>query len=171
MVNNHTDISNEPIDKDLKIGELIEIKMLSVNDGKLSYKVERVRIAGFLYRKWILNNFYGRYITVIMTIEELSKLANINDVNVIGVKASSGKEKEVENKIEKMIGNKYYNNLESRARKITGNLDTKSTEGVMSTLREYVNDYNKTLIMITHNDNIAKEADICIKIKDGKISN
>ncbi len=51
----------------------------------------------------------------------------------------------------------------------TGNLDTKSTEEVMSILRECVNDYNQTLIMITHNDMIAREADICIKIQDGTI--
>ena len=53
----------------------------------------------------------------------------------------------------------------------TGNLDTKSTEKVMSILRECVNDYNQTLIMITHNEMIAREADICIKIKDGTIMN
>ncbi|MCC0630805.1 MULTISPECIES: ABC transporter ATP-binding protein [unclassified Clostridioides] len=53
----------------------------------------------------------------------------------------------------------------------TGNLDTKSTKEVMSILRECVNDYNQTLIMITHNDMIAKEADICIKIQDGTIMN
>lgn len=53
----------------------------------------------------------------------------------------------------------------------TGNLDTKSTEEVMSILRECVNDYNQTLIMITHNDTIAREADICIKIQDGAIVN
>jgi len=53
----------------------------------------------------------------------------------------------------------------------TGNLDTKSTEEVMSILRECVNDYNQTLIMITHNDMIAREADICIKIQDGTIMN
>ena len=53
----------------------------------------------------------------------------------------------------------------------TGNLDTKSTEKVMTILRECVNDYNQTLIMITHNDMIAREADICIKIKDGTIMN
>lgn len=116
LVNNHTDGTNEPIDKNLKIGDLIEIKIPSVNDEKLSYKVEKVRIAGFLDRKWILNNFNVRMLTVIMPIEELSKLTNINDVNVIGVKASSGKEKEVENKIEKIIGKKDYNNLESRGK-------------------------------------------------------
>ncbi|MCC0715042.1 ABC transporter ATP-binding protein [Clostridioides sp. ES-S-0077-01] len=53
----------------------------------------------------------------------------------------------------------------------TGNLDTKSTKEVMSILRECVNDYNQTLIMITHNDMIAREADICIKIQDGTIMN
>lgn len=51
----------------------------------------------------------------------------------------------------------------------TGNLDTKSTDEVMSILRECVNDYNQTLIMITHNDMIAREADVCIKIQDGTI--
>ncbi|MGO0883093.1 ABC transporter permease [Clostridioides difficile] len=116
LVNNHTDGTNEPIDKNLKIGDLIEIKIPSVNDGKPSYKVEKVRIAGFLDRKWILNNYSVRMMTVIMPIEELSKLTNINDVNVIGVKASSGKEKKVENEIEKIMGNKDRNNLESRAK-------------------------------------------------------
>ncbi len=41
----------------------------------------------------------------------------------------------------------------------TGNLDSKTTEEVMSLLRSTVSELNQTLLMITHDENIAKEAD------------
>ena len=51
----------------------------------------------------------------------------------------------------------------------TGNLDSKTTEEVMSLLRSTVKDLNQTLLMITHDENIAKQADGLITISDGKI--
>ena len=51
----------------------------------------------------------------------------------------------------------------------TGNLDSKSTEEIMSILKMYNRDFNQTIIMITHNLEIAKEADRIITIQDGKI--
>lgn len=51
----------------------------------------------------------------------------------------------------------------------TGNLDSKSTEEIMSILKMSNRDFNQTIIMITHNLEIAKEADIIITIQDGKI--
>ena len=51
----------------------------------------------------------------------------------------------------------------------TGNLDSKTTEEVMSLLRSTVKDLNQTLLMITHDENIAKQADRLITISDGKI--
>ena len=51
----------------------------------------------------------------------------------------------------------------------TGNLDTKSTEEIMSILKMSNRDFNQTIIMITHNLEIAKEADRIITIQDGKI--
>ncbi|CEN79495.1 ABC transporter ATP-binding protein [Paraclostridium sordellii] len=53
----------------------------------------------------------------------------------------------------------------------TGNLDTKTTEEVMDLLKTSIRKYNQTLIMITHNENIAKKADRIITIVDGKLSN
>ena len=41
----------------------------------------------------------------------------------------------------------------------TGNLDSKSTEEIMSILKMSNRDFNQTIIMITHNLEIAKEAD------------
>lgn len=53
----------------------------------------------------------------------------------------------------------------------TGNLDTKTTEEVMELLKTSIRKYNQTLIMITHNENIAKKADRIITIVDGRLSN
>ncbi|MEG2983850.1 MAG: ABC transporter ATP-binding protein [Peptostreptococcaceae bacterium] len=53
----------------------------------------------------------------------------------------------------------------------TGNLDTKTTEEVMDLLKTSIRKYNQTLIMITHNEAIAKKADKIISIVDGKILN
>ena len=51
----------------------------------------------------------------------------------------------------------------------TGNLDSKSTEEIMSIFKMSNRDFNQTIIMITHNLEIAKEADRIITIQDGKI--
>lgn len=51
----------------------------------------------------------------------------------------------------------------------TGNLDSKSSEEVMSMLKMCNQSYGQTVIMITHNLNIAKQADRIITISDGKI--
>ena len=51
----------------------------------------------------------------------------------------------------------------------TGNLDSKSTEEIMSILKMSNRDFNQTIIMITHHPEIAKEADRIITIQDGKI--
>ncbi|MRZ81833.1 ATP-binding cassette domain-containing protein [Paeniclostridium sordellii] len=51
----------------------------------------------------------------------------------------------------------------------TGNLDSKTTDEVMNLLNSCVEEFGQTLVMITHNNEIAKMADVCIEIRDGKI--
>lgn len=51
----------------------------------------------------------------------------------------------------------------------TGNLDSKSSEEVMSMLKMCNQSDGQTVIMITHNLDIAKQADRIITISDGKI--
>jgi putative ABC transport system ATP-binding protein len=51
----------------------------------------------------------------------------------------------------------------------TGNLDTKTESEVLNLLKESQKKYNQTIIMITHNMEIAKYADKIIKIEDGFI--
>lgn len=51
----------------------------------------------------------------------------------------------------------------------TGNLDSKNSKEILELLKFSNKEYHQTLIMITHDANIAKEADRVIKIEDGKI--
>ncbi len=51
----------------------------------------------------------------------------------------------------------------------TGNLDSKSSDEIVSLLKKSNKDYKQTIIMITHNMEIAKAADRIIKIEDGKL--
>ncbi len=51
----------------------------------------------------------------------------------------------------------------------TGNLDSKSSNEIVELLKKSNKEYNQTIIMITHNMEIAQVADRIIKIEDGKI--
>lgn len=51
----------------------------------------------------------------------------------------------------------------------TGNLDSKSSDEIVALLRKMNKEFGQTIIMITHNMEIAKDADRIIKLEDGKI--
>ena len=51
----------------------------------------------------------------------------------------------------------------------TGNLDSKASKEIMDILKISNKKYNQTIIMITHDLELSKEADRIIKLEDGKI--
>lgn len=51
----------------------------------------------------------------------------------------------------------------------TGNLDSKASDEIVELLKRSNRDYKQTIIMITHDMEIAKHANRIIKIEDGKI--
>lgn len=53
----------------------------------------------------------------------------------------------------------------------TGNLDSKTSQNVLSLLKRSNQLLGQTLVMITHNNQIAQLADYMIQIEDGKIVN
>lgn len=53
----------------------------------------------------------------------------------------------------------------------TGNLDSKSSKEIIELLQKANKEYKQTIIMITHNLEIAKLADRILHIEDGKIKN
>ena len=52
----------------------------------------------------------------------------------------------------------------------TGNLDSKNSQEIISLLKFSNQKYNQTLIVITHDENIALQADRIIAIEDGRIT-
>lgn len=52
----------------------------------------------------------------------------------------------------------------------TGNLDSQNSEEIMSLLKLFNKKFNQTLIIITHDERIALQADRIISIEDGKIA-
>ena len=51
----------------------------------------------------------------------------------------------------------------------TGNLDSKTSADVLGLLKTTSQKFHQTLVMITHNNEIAQLADRIIRIEDGKI--
>ena len=51
----------------------------------------------------------------------------------------------------------------------TGALDSETGVLVLKLLLKMAKSYGKTIIIVTHNQNIAKMADVVIKVKSGKI--
>ncbi len=52
---------------------------------------------------------------------------------------------------------------------LTGALDTKASRTVLEFLEKINQRYGTTTVIITHNEAIADMADVCVRIKDGKI--
>jgi putative ABC transport system ATP-binding protein len=52
----------------------------------------------------------------------------------------------------------------------TGNLDSKNSKEIMELLKMFNKTYNQTLIVITHDERIALQADRVITIKDGQVA-
>ena len=53
----------------------------------------------------------------------------------------------------------------------TGNLDSKASEDVLRLLRQAVDEFGQTVIMVTHDPSAAAHADRLITLRDGKIVN
>ena len=53
----------------------------------------------------------------------------------------------------------------------TGNLDSRTAIDVMGLLKRSSKDFDQTIIMVTHNEEMAQSCDAILYIKDGKLMN
>jgi putative ABC transport system ATP-binding protein len=51
----------------------------------------------------------------------------------------------------------------------TGNLDTKASEDVLGLLRQAVNDFGQSVVMVTHDPEAASHADRVVVLRDGRV--
>ena len=147
----------------------------SLNDDELS-RIRRQEF-GFIFQSFNLIPVLNVYDNIILPIQLDSKKEDkeyiMNIIKKVGLEdqlkkfpneLSGGQQQRVA--IARALSNKPAVIF---ADEPTGNLDSKTTEEVMSLLRSTVSELNQTLLMITHDENIAKEADRIITISDGKI--
>ena len=52
---------------------------------------------------------------------------------------------------------------------LLGNLDSQNSNEIIELLKKSNREYEQTVILVTHDEDIAKEADRVITINDGKI--
>ncbi len=149
----------------------------NLNDDKLS-QIRRQKF-GFIFQNFNLIPVINVYDNIILPVSIDKKKENKEYINnlieKLGLKSqimkfpnelSGGQQQRVA--IARAISNKPSVIF---ADEPTGNLDSKTTAEVMEILKMCVSEFNQTLVMITHNEDIAKTADRMLTIIDGKIVN
>lgn len=150
--------------------------IFTLNDDKLA--IFRRRQVGLIYQFYNLIPILNVYENIVLPIlldnrevpkelvsELLQKLNLTNRVEHLPSQLSGGEQQRVS--IGRALITKPAIIL---ADEPTGNLDSKNSMEVVGLLKRANIDYKQTIIMITHNMEIAKMASRVIKIVDGKIS-
>ena len=137
----------------------------------------RRRQIGFIFQNYNLVPMLNDYENIVLPIQlDGNKIDKdfINEIiNLLGItskvktmpnKLSGGQQQRVA--IARAISTKPSIIL---ADEPTGNLDTKTSLEVIGLLKNTSKAFNQTIVMITHNEEIAQMADRIIRIEDGKI--
>ena len=156
---------------------LDDIDIYTMGDDKLS-KLRREEF-GFIFQSYNLIPVINVYDNIVLPVaidkkkedrdyidDLINKLGISNQVNKFPNELSGGQQQRVA--IARALSNKPSVIF---ADEPTGNLDSKTTDEVMDILKMCVMDFKQTLVMITHNEDIATMADRVITIKDGKVLN
>lgn len=146
-----------------------------LNDDKLS-KI-RVEEFGFVFQSFNLIPVVNVYENIVLPVsidhnkidknyidDIIKKLGLENQIKKFPNELSGGQQQRVA--IARALSNKPSIIF---ADEPTGNLDSKTSKEVMDMLCMSVKEFNQTLVMITHNDDIANMADTVITIKDGTV--
>lgn len=154
---------------------LDDIDIYTMNDGKLS-KIRREEF-GFIFQSFNLIPVVNVYDNIILPVsvdgkkedkeyinDLIKKLGISSQINKFPNELSGGQQQRVA--IARALANKPSIIF---ADEPTGNLDSKTSKEVMDMLCMSVKEFNQTLVMITHDEKIAKMADIVVTIGDGKV--
>ena len=152
-----------------------DLDLYTLNDEKLS-KIRRQEF-GFIFQSYNLIPVINVYDNIVLPVSLNAKKKDKD--YVMGLINKLGLEKQIGKYPNELSGGQQQRVAIARALanrpsvifadEPTGNLDSKATNEVMNILEWCVREYRQTLVMITHNDDIAKTADKLITIKDGKI--
>lgn len=152
-----------------------DLDLYTLNDDKLS-KIRREEF-GFIFQSFNLIPVINVYENIVLPISLSGKKVDKNYIDdlidKLGLKSqvkkfpnelSGGQQQRVA--IARALANKPSVIF---ADEPTGSLDSKTTKEVIDVLKFCVKEYKQTLVMITHNDEIAKSAECIVTISDGKV--
>ncbi len=149
--------------------------LLQMNETKRT--IFRRRSIGFIFQSYNLINVINAWDNIVLPIEldgrkvdtdyvqQLMKTLKIEDRKNHLPNALSGGQKQRVAIARALASNPAI----ILADEPTGNLDSENSEEVVHLLKKTIKDYNQTLLLITHDEKIAQEADRIIRLKDGRI--
>ncbi|MGN1033448.1 MAG: ABC transporter ATP-binding protein [Intestinibacter sp.] len=150
-------------------------KINDMNDEKLT--IFRRRNIGFIFQNYNLVPILNVYENIVLPIEldgvKIDTEYVDSIIEILGLKdkitnmpnnLSGGQQQRVA--IARALATKPAIIL---ADEPTGNLDSKTSMDVIGLLKMTSNKFNQTIVMITHNEEIAQLADRVIRIEDGRI--
>lgn len=157
-----------------------EVKIANKDISKLSddeLTIFRRREIGFVFQQFNLIPILNVYENIVLPIELDGN--KIDNKHVDLVIKSLGLENKIYNLPNNLSGGQQQRVAIARALaskpsiiladEPTGNLDSKTSQDVMGLLKIMSKKFNQTIVMITHNEEIAQMGDKIIRIEDGKI--
>lgn len=148
------------------------------NMSRSELTIFRRRKIGFIFQNYNLIPNLNIYDNIVLPVELDGRSADRQYLdNIISVLGLDGK---LERKPNKLSGGQQQRAAIARALitkpaliladEPTGNLDSRTSQEVVGLLQATGRQFHQTIVMITHNDEIAQIADRTIRIEDGRIA-
>ncbi len=151
------------------------IELSAMKDDELT--IFRRRKIGFVFQNYNLVPVLNAYENIVLPIELDGNKPDRAYIQKIT--SSLGLESKLQNLSNNLSGGQQQRVAIARALATkpaimladepTGNLDSKTSLDVMGLLKTTSRQFQQTIVMITHNEEIAQMADFIIRIEDGKI--
>lgn len=155
---------------------IMDMKQLEqLSDDELT--IFRRRKIGFIFQQFNLIPMLNAWENIILPLKLDNKRVDKKYIqDIIGI---LGLEKKCDSLPGQLSGGQQQRVAIARAMAIkpsviladepTGNLDSKTSQYVLGILKVTSEQYHQTIVMITHNEEIAQMADRIVRIEDGKI--
>ena len=150
-------------------------EIFSLKDEELT--IFRRRKIGFVFQNYNLVPVLNVYENIVLPVQLDGKTPDASYID--SIIETLGLERKLENLPNNLSGGQQQRVAIARALaskpaiiladEPTGNLDSKTSQDVLGLLKVISQKYGQTIVMITHNEEIAQLADRIIRIEDGKI--
>ncbi|MBU3159578.1 ABC transporter ATP-binding protein [Clostridium frigoris] len=157
--------------------EVEGVDIFKLNDDKLT--IFRRRKIGFIFQNYNLLPILNVYENIVLPIELDGNTVDKEYLN--SIISALGIQSKIKSYPNNLSGGQQQRVAIARALATrpaiiladepTGNLDSKTSLDVLGLLKATGKRFNQTIVMITHNEEIAQMADSIIKIEDGRIVN